>query len=128
MGTTFETPFAAADIDPLSASESSTSESTAPAFDEAAYGKWLEQGRKIVAAYHSTNWALGDWLVEGQTQFDAEEFIGDIPGYMTLAKTTDADGEKAYKAAKIPNFYREVAEELGLAYPRRTCDELGPKR
>jgi hypothetical protein len=113
MGTTFETPistdFGASDFP-------GPSESTAPAFDEAAYGKWLEQGRKIVAAYHSTNWALGDWLVEGQTQFDAEEFIGDIPGYMTLAKTTDADGEKAYKAVKIPNFYRDVAAELGLAY------------
>jgi hypothetical protein len=79
------------------------------------YNKWLAKGKKLADRHSGCQWSLGDWIVEGQTHFDPKNFIGDIPGYMLLAKGRDENGETCHRSLKVPNYWRDVEELTGLA-------------
>jgi hypothetical protein len=77
------------------------------------YHKWLAKGRKIVKTESNSRWALGDWLVEGQCEFDMDEIIGKADRHLLISQRADADGHHA--STKIPNFWKDAASETGSA-------------
>jgi len=79
------------------------------------YEEWLSRGRAFVGARDRNSWDLGDWIEEGDDHFNARNFIGGVPGYMLLGKGTDENGETCYRSYKLPNFYKEISDVLGIA-------------
>jgi hypothetical protein len=86
-----------------------------PARPSPDYNKWLAKGKKLADRHSGYQWSLGDWIVEGLTHFDPKNFIGDIPGYMLLAKGRDENGETCHRSLKVPNYWKDVEELTGLA-------------
>jgi len=79
------------------------------------YDAWLARGKKLADKHSGYQWKIGDWLVEGQCYFDAQSFIGGVAGFMLLRKSTDENGESCHKSIKIPNYWKEISDAIGLA-------------
>jgi hypothetical protein len=77
------------------------------------YHKWLAKGRKIVTTESNSRWALGDWLVEGQCEFDFDEIVGKSDRHLLISHRADANGHD--KSMTIPNFWKDAASETGSA-------------
>ncbi len=79
------------------------------------YSAWLARGRKLAEKHSGYQWKIGDWLVEGDELFNAQNYVEGIPSYLLLRKATDENGEVCHKSIKIPNYWKEISEEIGLA-------------
>jgi hypothetical protein len=79
------------------------------------YEEWLSRGGAFVGARDRNSWDLGDWIEEGDDHFNARNFVDGIPGYMLLGKGTDENGETCHRSYKLPNFYKEISDVLGIA-------------
>jgi hypothetical protein len=77
------------------------------------YHEWLAKGRKIVKTESNSRWSLGDWLVEGQCEFDMDEIIDKHDRHLLISQRADADGHHA--STTIPNFWKDAASETGSA-------------
>jgi len=86
---------------------------SAPVAPPLDYYKWLERGKKIIKSESNSRWALGDWLLEGQCEFDMGEFISKSDRYLLINKNADADGH--HSSCKIPNFWKDAASETSSA-------------
>lgn len=75
------------------------------------YEEWLAHGRELSEKHSGYQWNLGDWLCEGQDHFD----VGPIDGYLLLHKTTRDDGTNGFRGERVPNFWSDVSEEIGLS-------------
>ncbi len=102
------------------------------------YDGWLARGKKLADKHSGYQWKIGDWLVEGDEFFNAKNFI-DIPRHMLIGRARiGADGETEHKAIKVPNFWKEISDVIGLAvstlkqyaqvarvYPKKRLKNLG---
>jgi hypothetical protein len=79
------------------------------------YATWLARGKRLAHKLSGYQWRIGDWLVEGEVYFDAKQFVSSVPRYMLLRKATDENGEVCHKSIKIPNYWKEISDEIGLA-------------
>jgi hypothetical protein len=79
------------------------------------YVAWLARGKKLADKHSGYQWKIGDWLVEGEEHFDFKNVVGEIPSHMLLRKATDENGEACHKSIKLPNFWKEISDEIGLA-------------
>ena len=85
-------------------------------FDD--YNQWLAHGKELAEKHSGYQWNIGDWLVEGESSFDPQNFIGDIPRHMLIGQPrTGADGEEHCPSIKIPNYWKDAAAEIGMAVP-----------
>jgi hypothetical protein len=79
------------------------------------YDAWLARGKNLADKHSGYQWKIGDWLVEGDEFFNAKNLI-DIPRHMLIGRARiGADGETEHKAIKVPNFWKEISEVIGLA-------------
>jgi len=85
-----------------------------PATPAPDYDAWLARGRELAETHSGHQWALGDWLNEGQNQFD---IAGSIPGYLLLHKKAVSDNgtTNQFTSSKVPSFWKDAAEEVGMA-------------
>jgi hypothetical protein len=79
------------------------------------YVAWLARGKKLADKHSGYQWKIGDWLVEGDDFFNAKNFVEGIPRYLLLKKSTDENGEACHKSIKIPNYWKDISDEIGLA-------------
>jgi hypothetical protein len=80
------------------------------------YKTWIGQGRKLASKHGNVQWAIGDWTLEGQCQFDYKSIVGDL-GYVALSKTVKADGSTGYKGPTVPNFWKDASAETNMEIP-----------
>jgi hypothetical protein len=78
------------------------------------YYEWLKKLKDLAASQSSNCWEIGDLLNEGEDHFDVRNFIPD-ERYMLIHQNRDADGQ--YHSIKLPNFWKDVSTETGLAVP-----------
>jgi len=102
------------------------------------YDTWLARGQKLADKHSGYQWKIGDWLVEGDEFFNAKNLI-DIPRHMLIGRARiGADGETEHKALKVPNFWKDISDVIGLAvstlkqyvqvaraYPKKRITGLG---
>jgi hypothetical protein len=79
------------------------------------YVAWLARGKKLADKISGYQWRIGDWLVEGDEFFNAKNYVEGIPRYLLLKKATDENGEVCHKSIKIPNYWKDISDEIGLA-------------
>jgi hypothetical protein len=79
------------------------------------YSAWLARGRQLAEKHSGYQWKIGDWLVEGDELFNARNYVEGIPSYLLLRKGRDENGETCHKSIKIPNYWKEISDEIGLA-------------
>jgi hypothetical protein len=79
------------------------------------YVAWLARGKKLADKHSGYQWKIGDWLVEGDEFFNAKNYVEGIPRYLLLRKSTDENGEACHKSIKIPNYWKDISDEIGLA-------------
>jgi hypothetical protein len=78
------------------------------------YQAWLAHGRDLAEKHSGYQWNIGDWLIEGEGQFDP----GKIPSYLLIhKKNVSDDGTNQFASTKAPNYWRDAAAEVGMAVP-----------
>jgi hypothetical protein len=64
------------------------------------YDKWLAEGKKLAAEHNGRQWLLGDWLNEGDDEYNVQN-LG-IDSYLLIG-------------SHPPNFWKRVSDETDLA-------------
>lgn len=80
------------------------------------YAAWLKRGKTIAATMSKFQWAIGDWVVEGQDEFDVcFQPLSHSDRHLLIQKKSVSDGGGAeYSASKVPNFWKTISDETGL--------------
>ena len=76
------------------------------------YSDWLAKGKTLCDQNGTIQWNIGDWLLDGQVEFDYKELV-DVD-YTFLQKTARADGSSGYKGPMVPNFWKDAAAEVHM--------------
>jgi hypothetical protein len=63
------------------------------------YNDWLAQGKRLAAEHNNRQWLLGDWLNEGDEEYNVKNL--DIPSYLLIG-------------SHPPNFWKDVSEKTDL--------------
>jgi hypothetical protein len=74
------------------------------------YDEWLKKGKELSDGHGNIQWALGDWLVDGQCEFDYKDIVGNL-GHLALSKVIKDDGSIGYKGPTVPSFWKDAAAE-----------------
>lgn len=82
--------------------ETTASEEVRPGDNHTAedYTAWLARGKSLAAEQNNRNWLLGDWLNEGDDEYNYKN-LG-IPNYLLIG-------------SHPPNFWKDVSDETDLA-------------
>lgn len=81
----------------------------APAFD---YSAWLAKGKALAEQHSGHQWSIGDWIAEGEDDFDKYGFDS-LPRHLLIHEKGDGSGECT--STKIPNLWTDVEAQIGLA-------------
>src|SRR6266436_8429510 len=79
------------------------------------YTEWLARGRDLADRHSGYQWNIGDWLLEGEGQFD---IIGAIPSHLLIhKKNVSDDGTNQFASTKVPHYWKDASAEVGIPTP-----------
>lgn len=73
---------------------------------------WIDKGRKLAREYQRNAWRLADWVLYGYEHFNFDDVLS-LSERWRLIGPADANGN--HKSDRMPNFYRDTAEDVGLS-------------